>query len=138
MIWRTSATYGLDASGFRERLVVAETYPAEVYRHLCLAVRKSGRSKRRQSDRAADGTAMHNWARTSRVRLTSRLDGEIADGFGGTNDGEDRFDAVVGLLGMLDVVLGNLPSGEPEDDTTRIEGWILGQPAAASGEEVRR
>jgi hypothetical protein len=27
---------------------------------------------------------------------------------------------------MLDVVLGNLESGEPEDDTTQIEGWILG------------
>ena len=51
--------------------------------------------------------------------------------FGARNDGEDRFDAVVGLLGMLDVVLGNLPSGEPEDDTTRVEGWILGQHSTA-------
>lgn len=46
---------------------------------------------------------------------------------GAGKDGEDRFDAVVGLLGMLDVVLGNRRPGEPEDDTTRIEGWILGQ-----------
>ena len=70
---------------------------------------------------------MQVWARTNRVRLTRRLRAEILDGFGAGKDGEDRFDAVAGLLGMLDVVLGNRPSGEPEDDTTRIEGWILGQ-----------
>ena len=108
-------------------VVVAETYPAEVYRHLDLGIRASGRSKRRQPDRAADAAAMHAWARTNRVRLTSRLHGVIEDGFGVGNDGDDRFDAVVGLFGMLDVVLGNRPSGEPDDDTTQIEGWILGQ-----------
>ena len=115
----------------RPGLIVAETYPAEVYRYLNLEIRKNGRSKRRQPDRAADSRTVQAWACTNRVRLTSRLQGEIADGFGADNDGEDRFDAVVGLLGMLDVVLGNLPSGEPEDDTTRIEGWILGQPVVA-------
>ena len=75
---------------------------------------------------------MEAWARTNRVHLTSRLGATIADGFGTVADGEDRFDAVVGLFGMLDVALGNRPSGEPDDDTTRIEGWILGQPSAPS------
>jgi hypothetical protein len=51
---------------------------------------------------------------------------ELAKGFDPDRSGDDGFDAVVGLLGMLDVVLGNLESGEPEDDTTQIEGWILG------------
>ena len=111
----------------RPGIVVAETYPTEMYRHLDLTIRRGGRSKRRQSDRAADAAAMHEWARTNRVHLTSRLHAEIVDGFGAGNDGEDRFDAIVGLLGMLDVILGNLLSGEPEDDTTRIEGWILGR-----------
>ena len=54
------------------------------------------------------------------------------DGFGGGADGEDRFDAVVGLWGMLDVALGNRAPGEPDDKTTWVEGWILGQPAAPS------
>ena len=111
-------------------MVVAETCPAEVYRHLDLVVRGGGQSKRRQSDRAADAKVMHAWVRASRACLMRRLQVEIADGFGVGKDGEDRFDAVVGLLGMLDVVLGSLPSGEPEDDTTRIEGWILGQQKA--------
>jgi len=37
---------------------------------------------------------------------------------------------VVGLLGMLNVVLGRRPSGEPDDPLVRrLEGWILGQTA---------
>ena len=111
----------------RPGVVVAETYPAEVYRHLDLAIRSGGKSKRCQSHRAADASALRAWARANRVRLTRRLWAAIRDGFGASKDGEDRFDAVVGLFGMLNVVLGNRPSGEPEDDTTRIEGWILGQ-----------
>ena len=121
----------------RPGLVVAETYPAESYRHLDLAIRRSKRSKRRQSDRAEDAGPMNDWVRTNRVRLTDRLHAEIADGFGDDTDGEDRFDAVVGLFGMLDVVLGNSASGEPDDATTRIEGWILGQPIAPSTGSVR-
>ena len=116
----------------RPGVIVAETYPAESYRHLHLAIRGSKRSKRRQSDRAEDASPINDWVRTNRVHLTDRLHGEIADGFGDGTDGEDRFDAVVGLCGMLDVVLGNSPSGEPDDATTRIEGWILGQPMAPS------
>ena len=77
--------------------------------------------------------------RATRRRLLARRDGsastadpaaraEIEDGFGAGADGEDRFDAVVGLLGMLNVVLGRRASGEPDDPVVRrIEGWILGQ-----------
>lgn len=38
---------------------------------------------------------------------------------------------VVGLFGMLNVVLGFKPEGEPPgEEVRRIEGWILGQSAA--------
>ena len=110
----------------RPGIVVSETYPAEVCRHLELVVSEPSRSKRCQSDRAADASTMQDWARANEVRLTKELQDEIEDGFGPHEDGEDRFDAVIGLLGMLDVVFGNLPSGEPRNDTTQIEGWILG------------
>ena len=111
----------------RAGVVIAETYPGEVYGHLDLEIRRSDRSKRCQQDRAADAPALHAWARTNHVRVTEQLHAAINRGFGADNDGEDRFDAVVGLFGMLDVVLGNRSSGEPEDDVTKIEGWILGQ-----------
>ena len=122
----------------RPGVVVAETYPADVYRHLDLEVRRNKRSKRRQSDRAEDAGTMNAWARTNQVQLTDRLRAEITHGFGESTDGEDRFDAVVGLLGMLDVVLGNSPSGAPDDATTQIEGWILGQPVPAGSPDPDR
>ena len=38
------------------------------------------------------------------------------------------FDALVGLLGMLNVVLGFRSAGDPPADTAAsVEGWILGQ-----------
>ena len=110
----------------RPGTVIAETYPAETCRHMGLPVSEPKRSKRCQADRAAGASTIRAWAYRNAVCLTDRLEGAIEDGFGPGNDGEDPFDAVVGLLGMLDVVFGNLASGEPQDDTTQIEGWMLG------------
>ena len=110
----------------RPGIVVAETYPAAMYRHLGLEIRQSSRKKTSRSDRADDAPTMRAWAKDRGVRLDSQLEDELVDGFGSDRNGDDRFDAVVGLFGMLDVVFGNLSSGEPRDDTTHIEGWILG------------
>ncbi|MBM7322380.1 hypothetical protein JS562_04460 [Agrobacterium sp. S2] len=60
----------------------------------------------------------------------SGLQSLIRGGFGNGKDGEDRFDATVGLLGMIDVVDGRRTEGVPEaDDVKTWEGWILGQRA---------
>ena len=57
----------------------------------------------------------------------------IHDGFGPARDGEDPFDAVVGLFPMLDVLLGYRHDGAPDDEAVRqVEGWILGQVEAQS------
>jgi hypothetical protein len=114
------------------RVVIAETYPAEFYTHLGVRFPTSRRSeksgKRVQRDRAANAPMLLAWARTAHVRLASALRAELQDGFGTSADGEDRFDATVGLLGMLNVVLKRRPPGEPDDEVARrIEGWILGQ-----------
>ena len=113
----------------RPGIVVAETYPAEVYHHFALAIRKQGRKKTEREHRAADAPHLHRWVRDNPVRLTRPACAAIDSGFGNDSDGEDRFDAMVGQLGMLDVVLGNRTSGEPKDKRTSIEGWILGQQA---------
>ena len=120
----------------RPGVVVAETYPGEVYHHLGLEIVDGKRSKRRQSDRKADAFTMQNWAQANHIQLTDALRNDIVHGFGSKEDGEDRFDAVVGLLGMLNVVLGHREPGVPEDESgvpddeiTRVEGWILGQHA---------
>jgi len=114
------------------RMVIAETYPAEFYTHLGVrfsANRRGEKSgKRVQPDRAANAPVLLAWARTAHVRLAPALQAELQDGFGTSADGEDRFDATVGLLGMLNVVLKRRPPGEPDNEVVhRIEGWILGQ-----------
>ena len=110
----------------RPGIVVAETYPAAMYRPLDLEIGRPSRKKTSRSDRAKDAPAMWDWVDKRSVRLEPQLEYELCDGFGSDRSGDDRFDAVVGLFGMLDVVFGNLPSGEPRDETTQIEGWILG------------
>jgi hypothetical protein len=66
------------------------------------------------------------------VRASRALAAQLADGFGPRASGEDAFDAVAALLGMLDVVLGRRELHEPADPAVRgIEGWILGLGAAA-------
>jgi hypothetical protein len=122
----------------RHRFVVAETYPGEVYEHLHLrrTLRSHG-GKRRQAARAACGVLLLAWAKNSELALALALSAEIAAGFGSDPGADDRFDAVVGLFGLLNVVRGARPSGEPDDPVVRrIEGWILGQDAALATSDL--
>jgi hypothetical protein len=60
--------------------------------------------------------------------LAPKLVSEIRDGFGDDKFGEDRFDAVVGLFGMLAVLLNLRDAGAPQlPEVQRVEGWILGR-----------
>jgi len=108
--------------------VVAETYPTEFYGHLGLP-RVIG--KRRQPNRAAQSIRLRAAADRLGIRLAPGLREQIDDGFGATSNGEDAFDAFVGLVGMINVLSGERASGEPRDDEyiTSVEGWILGQHA---------
>jgi hypothetical protein len=55
----------------------------------------------------------------------------IRDWFGDCPEGEDRFDALVGLYGMIDIVQGNRSVGEPlSHRISMIDGWIFGQDQA--------
>ena len=117
------------------RTVVVETYPAEFYGHLGVRFPASQRGlrsgKRVSRDRAANAEALLKWAVEAGVEIDEELRLEIEDGFGDRKDGEDRFDAVVGLFGMLNVLLGRRPPGPPDDPQfVNIEGWILGQSAS--------
>jgi hypothetical protein len=114
------------------RIVVAETYPAEYYGHLGLELAAptegGAKGKRVQAVRAAQAERLLGFANELSLELAPGLRAQIEDGFGSKPDAEDRFDATVGILGVLDVVLGRRPAGEPGDpELRRIEGWILGQ-----------
>ena len=103
-------------------ITIAETYPAQYYAALGFG---RGWSKRRQADRRARAAAITDGAAAAGAVLAPSVDAAVTDGFGPARDGEDRFDALVGLLGMLRVVSD--PPGIREE---RVEGWILGLPPA--------
>ena len=112
-----------------ENIVVLETYPAEFYGHFGLSFSFTvRRSKRRQIDRKAFVHQLRSWPGDHQLELDSSILDSIMDSFGNGLDGEDRFDAFVGLYGMINVILGNHPTGEPAPPLiTKIEGWIFGQ-----------
>ena len=116
------------------RVVLAEVYPGECYRHLGVSFsrRVAGErwGKTRQAARIANAGALIAWAQLAGVELEPALLEGIRDGFGPRVDGDDRFDSVAGLFGMLNVVLERQAAGEPDDELVRkVEGWMLGRPA---------
>lgn len=120
---------GLDNLLAPGALVVAETYPAEAASFLGLA---GPGSKRSQPARRQHAERLLSLAWELRVVLDPDLDEAIQDGFGADAMAEDRFDAFVGLLGMLAVVRGRQPAGAPPPAVAPVEGWILGLAGKAS------
>jgi hypothetical protein len=131
----------------RGALVIAETYPGEIYKSLQLnfpsatelnrrfanlaPILKSG--KRSQAARLWNAPRLLHWAEAASLRLDPQLEARIQDGFGPGPNGEDPFDATVGLFGMLNVLFGFQPEWPPSPQdgwleiTHSVEGWILGQ-----------
>ncbi len=102
-------------------VVVAEAYPAEYCRWL---LGKPLRGKGRLEVRKNASGELLRWAELRGVLLDPDLETVIGQGFA---EGDDSFDAVVGLFGMLEVVLGHRSPGCPSDTVAHaIEGWILG------------
>jgi len=116
----------------RGGVVVAETWPRECYRHLGVSFAPAPGaphpSKRRQADRRRNAPALLAWAAATGTELEPGLTALIMDGFGPRSGGEDPFDAVAGLFGMVNVLLGRRAAGVPAEDEAvrRVEGWILG------------
>ncbi len=109
------------------RVVVTETYPAEFSHHIGVG-RVSG--KRHQVVRRSHAEALLLFAEQAGIELDPELEQTIDGGFGPSKAGEDPFDAVIGLFGMINVVMGRRPANDPDDEAVRsVEGWILGQAA---------
>jgi hypothetical protein len=106
-------------------VVVVETYPAEFYTHFGLEVVKTDQASRKVASRA-----LVDWAMKTKTKISAELMVQLEDGFGPSRDGEDPFDAVVGLCGMLNVLLGRRELSEPKDFAKTVnvdvEGWMFG------------
>lgn len=116
---------GLLASLDSDTLTIAEAYPAEAYRHV--GIRRPVR-KRSQQGRIAGGHILLEWASRHRVRFDADIEQRVRDGLGLGGDGEDAFDALAGLCGMIEVVDGRRAEiADGRIVSGQREGWILGQ-----------
>jgi hypothetical protein len=112
-------------------VALAETYPAEALRHLGIRLRGS---KRRQADRCASAEPLTMVMDQLSAAPDDAMRRAILDGFGRDVAGEDRFDSVLGVLCMLNVISGRRPDFVPADLwIERWEGWVLGQTALPAG-----
>lgn len=108
-------------------VALAETYPAEALRHLGMKLRGS---KRRQTDREAAAAALSAAMDQQQATPDNAMHRALHDGFGADASGEDRFDSVLGVLCVLNVLAGNRPDIAPNDPWIQHwEGWVLGQTA---------
>jgi hypothetical protein len=109
------------------QLAIAEVYPAEALRHLGL---KLAGTKRAEAPRRALAPALRDAMAALNVTPDSALAEMIQVGFGSDAAGEDRFDSLIGLLGLIGVIDGRRPDFIPADPMIRAwEGWVLGQTA---------
>jgi hypothetical protein len=114
-----------------ERTILAETYPGDTYHRVGIA-RRPAWSKRSQPGRISVAPRLLDWLTRRGHAQAAGLDAAIRDGFSAHASGEDQFDALVGLFGMLDVVQGFRAEGQPDAAlVARWEGWVLGQAASA-------
>lgn len=110
-----------------DRVVLAETYPAEAMRQLGL---RMGGSKRRHADRLALMPALRQAMALLSAHPDPALDHLMTQGFGPDAAGEDRLDCVLGVLCVLQVLAGRRTDAAPDDPwVQRWEGWVLGQAA---------
>ena len=107
-------------------IVIAETYPGDVYGQIGIP-RRPVWSKRRAEGRSSVGRYLIDAIQRRGYIIDEELRRATVSGFSEDATGEDQFDAFVGLLGMLEVVDGHRSDGCPNDPEARIwEGWILG------------
>lgn len=121
-IWPFSGRLSALLAQSEKPFIVAEVYPAEMYRWLGVSFGAGG--KQNAAARCQNAAILQNAAKAMEVKINAETEAALTRGF----DSDDAFDAFVGVLGMLWVLLGVRPLFEPTRPYVRqIEGWILGQ-----------
>ena len=110
-------------------VVIVETYPTEFYGQLGFQFR-GGRDGGKRSPSARLNVSHHLLAAAEELdcELTEPAHQAVKAGFGPRPDGEDPFDAMVGVLGILKHLQASPMLEAPADPAVRsVEGWIVGQ-----------
>jgi hypothetical protein len=124
-IWPFAGPLGTLTTG---ECVVVETYPADACLQIGLCAPGRGWSKRCQAHRTDQSKQIMTVAAQLQLFLSEDLQRAILDGFGAHPDGEDPFDAIIGLIAMLKEISSAAPGRTPPDaEVQRLEGWIFGQ-----------
>jgi hypothetical protein len=105
-------------------VVVVETYPTELYRRVGVRLGSSG--KRRQEVRRSQAASLRAAADRLGVEVEPELIAAIGAGFDCEHGRDDGFDAVVGLLGMLDVLSRGRIEIPADPGVHAVEGWMFG------------
>lgn len=110
-------------------VAIVETYPTEFCGHLGFRLGGvKGNGKQSQGARQKVSNHLLTAAAQLGCEFSDVAHEAVKSGFGPRRDGEDPFDATVGVLGILQYLHANEPSEAPDDPAVRsVEGWILGQ-----------
>jgi hypothetical protein len=119
-----------------DTLTIVESYPTALAELVNARVPAPG--KRDQAARATAGIRLLAWCAEHDVLVDAGVEARVRDGFGPPKSGEDPFDAVAGLVGMIAVLSGRAPTGLPgaavAPEVRTVEGWMLGVVDATSTE----
>lgn len=110
-------------------VTIVETYPALYYRRLGIRFGRGIGGKGSKLAREHQSSALESQMRESRAVPSPDLTEEIRTGLAGAG-GDDRFDALVGLIAMLHVLNCSIDFRATAPQTSiisQIEGWILGR-----------
>jgi hypothetical protein len=124
-LWPFSGT--LQETAAPGKLIIAETYPADLSQRFNLTKAGERFSKRNKIARSQMGYRLLRRSKRLGIKYHKDLRSSLTNGFGAGAPGEDPFDAMVGLTGMLSILSGDQPHFEPTEHKIRhIEGWIFG------------
>ena len=105
-------------------VTLIETYPGEVYGWLDDI---SELTKSNQNSRQKYLHKLREDAHTKGIAINDAVWADIKDGFGPDNGKDDAFDALVGVMGLIEIAEGHRPEHLPRTPSIlEREGWIVG------------
>lgn len=108
-------------------VTLIETYPGEIYGWLEL----SKLTKSSKSSRADAMIKICDYGTRYAISITPALMANIKDGFDPKQGKDDAFDALIGVMGLIDIAEGRRPENLPRTSAIlEREGWIVGMNAA--------